>query len=550
MTEIVPILGGVGLFLLGMTILTDGLKALSGGALRRALARYTTSPVSGAAVGAATTAIVQSSSATTVTVVGFVGAGLLTFPQALGVIFGANIGTTVTGWLVALLGFKLQLGAITLPLILIGVLMRLFAAQRLREIGWALAGFGLLFLGIDTLQSGMLAFEGAVTPDNFPSDTIWGRLQLVGIGIAITLVTQSSSAGIAVALTALSAGAISFPQAAALAIGMDVGTTFTAALANIGGATATRRTGYAHVIYNLLTGLMAFVLLDVFTAAASALFEGGAEAEPQLALVAFHTSFNAIGVAVALPLTGHFARLIERMTPESGPPLLRRLDDRLLKTPDSALDAATSTLILIATRLTAQLSESLEPLAGAGPRRAERRSDGIPEALDATVAYLAQLPPSPMGTPTHRRHVAVLHALDHVIRLASRADQRTRIASIRRDPRLSRLGGVLKSGADRLRSALAGDEDLDPVEQRLERVHDLIRGQSRKFRKWIVERSAGRPGAIDEPLELLDAVRWLHRTADHLWSAARYLDDARLDRTRPEASAIVAVSRPDPPRSE
>jgi phosphate:Na+ symporter len=164
-------LGGLGLFLLGMVVLTEGLRALAGRALRRVLSRFTRSPRSGAMTGALTTAVVQSSSAITVATVGFVGAGLLTFPQALGIVLGANIGTTVTGWLVALLGFKLELGTAALPIVLVGVLIRLFTKGRPSAAGFAIAGFGLIFVGISLLQQGMGGFVGVITPDSFPPDT-------------------------------------------------------------------------------------------------------------------------------------------------------------------------------------------------------------------------------------------------------------------------------------------------------------------------------------------------------------------------------------------
>jgi len=172
--------GGIGLFLLGMVVLTDGLRGLAGNALRQLLFQSTRTPLRGAAAGALTTAIIQSSSATTVTAVGFVSAGLLTFPQGLGIVFGANVGTTITGWIVAVFGFKLNLGTVALPLIFVGVLLRLFSYTRLRHLGWALAGFGLLFVGIDFMQQGMSEFEGAVTPADFPEDTLVGRIVEMG----------------------------------------------------------------------------------------------------------------------------------------------------------------------------------------------------------------------------------------------------------------------------------------------------------------------------------------------------------------------------------
>lgn len=228
---ILQAVGGLGLFLLGMSVMTGGLKAMADDRLRSTLAATTKGPVSGVCTGAVATAILQSSSATTVAAVGFVHAGLLTFSQALGIIFGANIGTTMTGWLVALVGFKLKLGEVMLPVIFVGMLFRLAGRGRIESVGTALAGFGLIFVGIGVLQDGMAAFHGVVTPDVFPPDTIIGRLLLVTIGVAITVVTQSSSAGVAAALTAVHAGTITLPQAAAMVIGMDFGTTITAAMA-------------------------------------------------------------------------------------------------------------------------------------------------------------------------------------------------------------------------------------------------------------------------------------------------------------------------------
>ncbi|MDQ1362380.1 MAG: phosphate:Na+ symporter, partial [Pseudomonadota bacterium] len=145
-TSTLNAIGGLGLFLLGMVIMTDGLRSMAGDAVRNVLMRFTRSPLSGAVTGAVTTVILQSSSATTVTAVGFVGAGLMSFSQALGVIFGANIGTTLRGWVIVLVGFKLQLGLILMPLILFGALARLLSRSYMAHIGFALAGFGLIFV--------------------------------------------------------------------------------------------------------------------------------------------------------------------------------------------------------------------------------------------------------------------------------------------------------------------------------------------------------------------------------------------------------------------
>jgi len=307
---LLQILGGLGLFLLGMVIMTEGLRSLAGDRMRAALMRFTRSPYSGAATGTITTAILQSSSATTVAAVGFVGAGLMSFSAALGIIFGANLGTTITGWLVTLFGFKLKLGTLAFPLLFAGVLLRLFGRARLSAFGYGLAGFALIFIGIGTLQQGMIGLQGMVTPQVLPADTALGRIELLGLGILFTLITQSSSAGVATALTALNAGAISFEQAAALVVGMDVGTSATAALATIGGSVGARRTGFSHVIYNLLTGAAALLLITPYRLLWDAASHGLLLQEPEIALVAFHSGFNVIGVLLVLPFTRQFARLM------------------------------------------------------------------------------------------------------------------------------------------------------------------------------------------------------------------------------------------------
>jgi len=300
-------LGGLGLFLLGIIIMTDGLGNLAGKTMRSALMRFTHSPVSGALTGIITTIVLRSSSATTVAAVGFVGAGLISFSESLGIIFGANIGTTFTGWIVVLLGFKLQLGNIMMFFVFLGALLRLFAKNRLATFGYVLAGFSIIFVGIAMMQDGMGSFANFINPDMLPQDTWTGRLKLVAMGIIFTVITQSSSAGVAVALSALFAGAINFEQAAALVIGMDVGTTITATLATIGQSIEARRTGFSHVIYNIMTAIGAFFLITPFTMAIESFFPDIISSNAEISLVAFHTTFNFIGLVFILPFTINFA---------------------------------------------------------------------------------------------------------------------------------------------------------------------------------------------------------------------------------------------------
>ena len=526
LSGILTALGGLGLFLLGMLVLTDGLRQLAGGALRRVLAHYTRSPLSGALAGAATTAVIQSSSATTVTTVGFVGAGLLSFPHALGIILGANIGTTMTGWLVAILGFKLPLGTLVLPLLLIGVLLRLFGRGRARAIGWAMAGFSLLFMGISAMQLGMAPFEGVVTPESFPDDSLLGRLQMVLIGVAITVITQSSSAGVAAALVALGAGAISFPQAAALVIGMDVGTTVTAVLATIGGGTATKQTGYAHVIYNLFTASVAFFLLIPFAALVTALDQRGI-ADAQIALVLFHTAFNCVGMALILPLAHPFARMIVWLIPERGPPLQARLDNRLLRDPAAAVDAAAATVRDIASTLFDVLASLLEPQ----QRRKldDEKLNAVRDAIEGTRSFLEEVRSDPRQVHVYRRHLAAMHALDHLGRLYFRCNQTARVDALDSESRLRRLAGLLRSAVS------AAPEDRLNAEVSFDRLQALLQRQRRSYRDRIVAQAAEQRIDAEAALGRLDAVRWLQRVAYHLWRIQHHLN--RAESERPFASS-------------
>lgn len=508
-------LGGVGLFLIGMVMLTEGLRGLGGRALRRLLIRFTASPASGALTGAAVTAIIQSSTATTVMAVGFVGAGLLSFTQALGIIFGANLGTTATGWLVALVGFKLDLGEAVMPLVLLGAVMRLMGRGIIALAGGALAGFSLLFVGIELMQVGLAAFEGALTPAHLPGNDLVGRLELVLIGVALTLVTQSSSAALAVALVGIHGGAISFEQGAAMVIGMNVGTTFTALLASIGGATATRRTAVAHLLFNVATGVLALALLGPAMRAVLALV--GA-ADGQIALALFHTLFNAAGLALFLPFTASFARLVESLVPERGPPLTRRLGPGLLGDPDAATDAAVGTVADIARALLTLLAARLRGRPKPGEDPADPRD--IAAALEATRAFLDHIVVRVPGGLRAPRIAGALHVVDHLERLHHRLGQEERIRTLRHDARLTRLSRVLCALGE---EAASGAEPARS-EQRLNRFRRLLRRHHELYRARTLARAAAGEISPEEALARLDAMRWLHRVAYHLWRIRHHLN--------------------------
>lgn len=335
------LLGGIGLFLLGMSLMTDGLKLAAGQALKRILTHSTKTPMRGLASGALLTAVVQSSSAVTVATIGFVNAGLLTLGQSLWVLFGANVGTTMTGWLVALVGLRFQIELMALPLIGIGMMLRLVSEHHRRgAAGLALAGFGVLFLAIDLLQTTFTKFTSEFSLREFGGAT--GLLLMVLFGILLTLLMQSSSASLTIALTAAQGGLISIESAAAVVIGANVGTTVTALIATIGATPNAKRAASAHVLFNVLTGTVALLLLPLLIALIAMLGELlRLDSAPAAFLALFHTVFNLLGVALMWPLVERLTHFLERRfrTAEEDEARPRYLDANVLGVPALALEA-------------------------------------------------------------------------------------------------------------------------------------------------------------------------------------------------------------------
>lgn len=509
--------GGLGLFLLGMSVMTGGLKAMADDRLRATLAKTTKGPVSGVCTGAVATAILQSSSATTVAAVGFVHAGLLTFSQALGIIFGANIGTTLKGWLIASLGLKMQLGQILLPVILVAMLLRLAGRGRVSATGSALAGFGLIFVGIDILQTGMAAFQGILTPSSFPSDTIGGRLLLVLIGVGFTVVTQSSSAGVAAALTAVHTQTITLNQAAAMVIGMDLGTTVTAAMAAIGGNIQARRTGLAHVIYNAMTAVGAFILLAPFLNGIEFVLPGRCVTEPELVLVGFHTFFNTLGVLAILPFTNQFAALIIRLFPERGNPLTQHLDPTLLSSPSAALQSVKATLQDISRSVFEELIRRI------GTPSDQSKSPCLAEAeqaIEETRDYLQHLRVDQQQGEWLNEYLRGIHILDHLRRVVIRARNIRRLKRVRVDDELSAMTDDMLSAVEVLLNA-----DTPITARQVDLIRDRneeFKRRLRDYRRLTMRRTAA--GQIDtqKALQQMDTARWLRRLVHHTMRIAEH----------------------------
>lgn len=517
LTIIIQTVGGLGLFLLGMVIMTDSLRSLAGRSVRTAILKFTRTPTSGAITGAVGTAILQSSSATTVAAIGFVGAGLMAFPEALGVVFGANIGTTLKGWVIAIFGFKYDLGTMALPVIFFGVVLRLFSTGKWSAIGYACAGFGLVFVAINTMQTGMSGLEGVLTPDVLPADTWWGRIQLVLLGILITVITQSSSAGVAAALTAVYLGTINFHQAAAMVIGMDVGTTVTALLATLGASSSARRTGLSHVIFNLFTGVGAVLLITPFVWTWENWIAGDIVKNAEIALVAFHTTFNLLGVLIILPVTRQFAAFMERLVPDRYPIFIHDLSALILREPAAALNEIQ---IVIGRQYYSLLAHIVSVIQNERPgHRINLRE--MQSAIDSVHTNIDKIHLDEKDTRWGRL-VELIHTLDHMQRLHERCEEEEYRNTLERNRvELSAqsqlfLESVLKQLAD-----IKAEHWVDVAANAAE-LHQKLDATYSGFRNEVMTRVGRGQLNFYQANELLEGLRWYRRVSRHLTQISKH----------------------------
>ncbi|MEE2023251.1 MULTISPECIES: Na/Pi cotransporter family protein [Alkalimonas] len=333
--DFLQLIGSLGIFIFGMKIFSEGLQKIAGNRLKGILSGMTRNRFTGVLTGFGTTAITQSSTTTTVMAVSFVNAGLLTFVQSTGVIMGANIGTTITAWMVALFGFKFQITPIAVAVIGVFFAFLFSSNSRLRNIAEAMVGFGILFIGLNFIKDAvpdinnnpaMFAFLDAFTDYGYLS-----LLLFVVVGAILTLLTQSSSAATAITLVMLFEGWISFPIAAAMILGENIGTTVTANIAALVGNVHAKRAARFHFFFNIVgvIWMMAIIfpmlsLMDTavqyFTGNAVSVMDSSQEARANatLALSLFHTTFNVLNVVLLFAFVPYLIRFVEYIQPDRG----------------------------------------------------------------------------------------------------------------------------------------------------------------------------------------------------------------------------------------
>jgi phosphate:Na+ symporter len=364
----INILGGLSLFLYGMKIMSEALQKVAGNRLRQTLKKITNNRFSGVLTGFLITAGIQSSSATTVMLVSFVNAGLMNLTQSLGVILGANIGTTVTGWLVVLLGFKIKIALFALPAITIGFFVRFAGKQQLTDWGEVLMGFGFLFFGLTIMKDAMGDLKHSQDVLNFMShyraSTLFSTLAVVGVGTAVTMIIQSSSATMALTLTLASQNLIDYPTCAALILGENIGTTITANLAAIGASTVAKRAARAHMIFNVFGVFWILLFFQKFLSMVDSIVPGSVTG-PALPdhLAAFHTLFNLTNTLIVLPFISVLAYLATKIVPEpekKEETHLVYLSSRLINTPPLALEESKRELSRMSENVLSMLDTVME----------------------------------------------------------------------------------------------------------------------------------------------------------------------------------------------
>jgi phosphate:Na+ symporter len=342
-TIAMSVVGGLGIFMLGMKYMSEGMQAVAGNSLRRMISLVTNNRLTATAVGTGVTVLVQSSTVTTVIVVGLVNAGLMQLHQAIGVIMGANIGTTITGWILVL-----QIGKYGLPILGVAALVYLFARRdRPRFIAMAVMGMGMVFFGLELMKNGFApvkdipAFVEAFAW--FTADTYPGVIRAALVGCVLTLIVQSSSATLGITIGLAATGVIPYTTAAALVLGENLGTTITAVLASIGASTTGKRSAYAHVLFNLIGASWIIAIFPWYSRLIAGIIEGVHGTNPigmtiagvgdpvefaaviTAAIALTHSGFNVTNTLIFLPFVRPFGRLLERLVPDPGVKEVARL---------------------------------------------------------------------------------------------------------------------------------------------------------------------------------------------------------------------------------
>lgn len=549
MSSILTILGGLGIFLFGLRVMSDGLQKMAGNRLRAILARLTINRFAGIVSGFLVTCAVQSSSATTVLVVSFANAGLLTLTQSMGLVMGANIGTTITAWIVALLGFKIKISAFALPIIGFGFPLSLIGSQRTRQISEVLVGFGLLFLGLKFLKDGVPdlksnpeAFEFLTSLTGYGFGSI---LIFIFAGLAITVIVQSSSASTAIVLTMVAKQWITLDLAAAMALGANIGTTITAQLAVIGANRNAKRVAHFHTLFNVLGVLMIVPFIGPLLDLMSMIISGDPN-DPLIMtsrVAAFHTTFNILVTIILAAVVTHLERVVLWLVPmvegEREGAHLQFLSTGLQGTPELAtveVSRALQNMVGVCSTMFSNLKEVIgNPEKKLGNlvdeiKREEQKTDEMEEEI---IDFCSQLAREGSSIAVGRRISTFLEIANDVERIGDHCMNLVLLAERRwekkytfgpetqetLDEMMTSVGAFLKATEQSL--ATEGEESLAEVKV-LEAKINRLRDKSRKSHATRMQEGDVK---VREGLIFLDMMTNMEKIGDYCFNVCNAIHE-------------------------
>ena len=559
---ILQLAGALGVFLLGMKIMSEGLQKVAGSRLKSLLGRITGNRFKGVLTGIGITLVVQSSTATTVMVVGFVSAGLLTLVQSIGVIMGANIGTTMTAWMVSLLGFNLNITAFALPAVGIGLPMTFLHGARNRQLGEVLIGFGLLFLGLALIKDAVPEIddpEHVAFLARLAGHGIFSTLIFVLAGTVLTILLQSSSAATTLTLTLAALGWIPYEMALAMILGENIGTTVTANLAAIGGTNPAKRSARTHLLFNVVGVSWALILFyPVLVPLVDAIAPGNPyldfsaiQDDPAalaraagiitMHLAVFHTLFNVTNTLVMLPFVKQLESIVTRWVPDekNGHPRLRFLSSALIETPELLVVQASREMQHMVEVVREMFGNALYILLNPDKKLGRMVEDTLEkeelcdELEREIVAHLTMTARAATSAKASRKIAELIQNTHRLERVADhcavlvRIAQRIHHAQQRFDDidagDLATLGELVDQSLKNVGEYLVGrsdSESAEALEARIDEARRIMRGRH-------IERMRESADHVDTELAFLDAITHLEEIGDRTVGIVRLAEKTR-----------------------
>lgn len=550
----IGVLGGLGVFLYGMRVMSRGLESSSGERMQRWLQALTKNRFAAVLTGLSVTCLIQSSSATTVMLVSAVHAGLLNLTQAAGVIMGANIGTTLTGWIVALLGFKLKITSFALPAVALGVILIFLGPGRKRALwGEILVGFGLLFIGLDFMKDAVSPLKDKPEIKQWlgyysASGGIGSIFLAIGVGTLITVMIQSSSATMALTMALAAEGVIDFPTAAALVLGENIGTTITANLAAIRTEITARRTARLHFLFNIFGVLWAVFLFTPFTS----LIEWGVPGNSAdirnipSHMAAFHTTFNVINTLIFLPFIHSLVALVVRLVPgkeqEEEERHILYLDAGIINTPFMALSAVRQELKVMTQRVLFMFDEVMKLFDQPEKEAKEEvklieKYENIVDNLERDIAiYLVEVSQNEISVQASREINASMNIAHNLEKIADHCESLLRLLRRKYDMKLSFSEAAVAEVhqiAEEVKKFLLliqenvisfGKSILEKAREFENRVDDL----RTELRKNHTQRLAEGKCEVQAGLIFMDMITSFEKMGDHSYNIAEYVSGKKI----------------------